>query len=176
MNIPSQTALNYHILNLHNNTHPITKNISRHPINQSHPHIILIIRRSTPRNLASSATESSHVSQQYSLSFSRYSVFLFVCLFLTIPQTSKPVTHYWTLEVTLSSCFFRTLGSIKRKLGQMIMHLTTNTSNLLKLYCGDWKQISSPFSRLCLPFLIVSVRFFKRVKDSKPIILGFWLW
>ena len=27
----------YHVLNLHNNTHPITKNISRHPINQSHP-------------------------------------------------------------------------------------------------------------------------------------------
>ena len=37
MNMPPQTTLNYHILNLHNNTHPITKNISRHPINQSHP-------------------------------------------------------------------------------------------------------------------------------------------
>ena len=37
MTIPSQTALNYHILNLHSNAHPITKKISRHPINQSHP-------------------------------------------------------------------------------------------------------------------------------------------
>ena len=35
--IPPQTALNYHILNLHNNTHPIMKNITRHPINKSHP-------------------------------------------------------------------------------------------------------------------------------------------
>ena len=35
--IPPPTALNYHILNLYNSTHPITKNISRHPINQSHP-------------------------------------------------------------------------------------------------------------------------------------------
>ena len=37
MNIPLQTALNYYFLNLHNNTHLITKNISQHPINQSHP-------------------------------------------------------------------------------------------------------------------------------------------
>ena len=29
-------ALNYHILNLHINTHPILKKISQHPINQSH--------------------------------------------------------------------------------------------------------------------------------------------
>ena len=36
MTIPPQAALNY-ILNFRNNTHPITKNISRHPINQSHP-------------------------------------------------------------------------------------------------------------------------------------------
>ena len=35
MTIPLQKAFN--ILNLHNNTHPITKNISGHPINQSHP-------------------------------------------------------------------------------------------------------------------------------------------
>ena len=37
MTIPPQAALNYHILNLHNNTHPITKNISRHSIKQFHP-------------------------------------------------------------------------------------------------------------------------------------------
>ena len=37
MTISLQTALNYHIFNLHNNTHPITKNISRYPINQSYP-------------------------------------------------------------------------------------------------------------------------------------------
>ena len=37
MAIPPETALNYHILNLHSNTHPIPKNISRHPIGQSHP-------------------------------------------------------------------------------------------------------------------------------------------
>ena len=35
MTILRQTTLNY-IFNLHN-THPITKNISRYPINQSHP-------------------------------------------------------------------------------------------------------------------------------------------
>ena len=60
--IPPLTALNYHILNLHNNTHTITKIISRHPINQSHPthHPI-----QTTLHLASSATVSSHVSQQY---------------------------------------------------------------------------------------------------------------
>ena len=37
MTIPQQTVLNNHVLSLHNNTHPITKNISQHPINQSHP-------------------------------------------------------------------------------------------------------------------------------------------
>ena len=37
MTIPLQTALNYHIFDLQNNTHPIPKNISQHPINQSHP-------------------------------------------------------------------------------------------------------------------------------------------
>ena len=67
MTIPLQKTLNYQIFNLPNNTHPIMKNISRHLINQSHPtpHIILIIRRSTSRNFASSATVSSHISQQY---------------------------------------------------------------------------------------------------------------
>ena len=66
MTIPLQRALNYCILNLHNNTHLIPKNISRHPINQSLPHIILIIQHSTPRNLASFATVSFQVLQQYS--------------------------------------------------------------------------------------------------------------
>ena len=32
-----QMALNYYILNLFSQQHPITKNISRYPINQSHP-------------------------------------------------------------------------------------------------------------------------------------------
>ena len=36
MTIPPYKALNYHILNLHNNTHPISKSITRHPINQYH--------------------------------------------------------------------------------------------------------------------------------------------
>ena len=36
MIIPPQTTLNY-TLDLHNMTHPITKNISRHPANQSQP-------------------------------------------------------------------------------------------------------------------------------------------
>ena len=35
--IPPQTALNYHIFDLHNNTHSVPKNISRRPIDQSHP-------------------------------------------------------------------------------------------------------------------------------------------
>ena len=65
MIIPPQATLNYHILNIQNNTHPILKNISRHPINQSHlkhhpDHTTL-----HPTKLASSATVSSHVSQQY---------------------------------------------------------------------------------------------------------------
>ena len=34
--IPPQMALNHNIIDLHNNIHPITKNISQHPINQSH--------------------------------------------------------------------------------------------------------------------------------------------
>ena len=33
MTIPLQTALNYCIYDLHNNTHPIPKNVSQHPIN-----------------------------------------------------------------------------------------------------------------------------------------------
>ena len=37
MTIPLQTTLNYHVLSLHNETYPITKNIIRHPINQSQP-------------------------------------------------------------------------------------------------------------------------------------------
>ena len=36
MTIPPHTALSYHILHLHNNTHLITKNISGHSINQPH--------------------------------------------------------------------------------------------------------------------------------------------
>ena len=64
MTIPPQTALNY-ILKLHNNTHHITKNRVDTISTSLTSHIILIIRRSTPRNLASSATLSSHVSQQY---------------------------------------------------------------------------------------------------------------
>ena len=37
MTIPLQRAFNYHTLNLYNNTHLITKNLSGDPINQSHP-------------------------------------------------------------------------------------------------------------------------------------------
>ena len=37
MTILPQTTLNYHILDLHNNTQPIMRNISRHSIKQSHP-------------------------------------------------------------------------------------------------------------------------------------------
>ena len=37
MTIPLQAVSNYQILDLHNNTYPILKNISRHPINESHP-------------------------------------------------------------------------------------------------------------------------------------------
>ena len=37
LTIPLQTALNYHIFDLYSNTHPIPKNISWHPINQSYP-------------------------------------------------------------------------------------------------------------------------------------------
>ena len=36
MTIPLQTSLNYEIFDCHDNTHPIPKNISRHPINQPH--------------------------------------------------------------------------------------------------------------------------------------------
>ena len=63
MTIPLQTALNYYIHNLHNNTHPITKNISQALSTSLTPHIILIIVRSISHNLASSATVCSHVSQ-----------------------------------------------------------------------------------------------------------------
>ena len=34
--IPPLTSLNYEIFDRHDNTHPIPKNISRHPINQPH--------------------------------------------------------------------------------------------------------------------------------------------
>ena len=37
MTIPPQTDLNYDILDLRNNSHPITKSVSRHPINKPHP-------------------------------------------------------------------------------------------------------------------------------------------
>ena len=37
MTVPPQTTLNYHIFDLHNNTHHISKNTSRQPIDQSHP-------------------------------------------------------------------------------------------------------------------------------------------
>ena len=63
MTIPLQTALNYYIHNLHNNTHPITKNISQALSTSLTPHIILIIVRSISHNLALSATVCSHVSQ-----------------------------------------------------------------------------------------------------------------
>ena len=66
MTIPPQTALNYQILNLHNNTHPITKNISRHCFNQSHPthHPDHTTPHPTqPRLICNS---KFHISQQYS--------------------------------------------------------------------------------------------------------------
>ena len=65
MTISSETTLNYYIPYLQSKTHPIMKNLSRHPINQSHPTHHSIIQRSTPRNLASSTTGSSQVLQQY---------------------------------------------------------------------------------------------------------------
>ena len=67
MTIPPQTALNYHILNLHNNTHlSVSLTLPNDNLSVSLTlHIILIRRRSTSRNLASSATVSSHDSQQY---------------------------------------------------------------------------------------------------------------
>ena len=37
LTIPPQTALNYHIFDLYSKSHPIPKNISRRPINQSYP-------------------------------------------------------------------------------------------------------------------------------------------
>ena len=46
MTIPPQTSLNYEFFDCHDNTHPIPKNLSRHPINQPHsthhskPHFI----------------------------------------------------------------------------------------------------------------------------------------
>lgn len=64
MTIPLQTALHDHILGIHNDTHPISKNISGDPIDQRHPHIIVIVRHPAPRNFASSAAVSSHVLQQ----------------------------------------------------------------------------------------------------------------
>ena len=36
MTIPMQTSLKYEIFDRHDNTHPIPKNISSHPINQPH--------------------------------------------------------------------------------------------------------------------------------------------
>ena len=57
MTIPPQTALINHILNLHKNTYPITKNINWHPINQSHP--------THPDHTMLYATVSSHILQQY---------------------------------------------------------------------------------------------------------------
>ena len=65
MTIPPQTSLNYEIFDRHDIIHPISKKISRHPIDQPHSTHHLIIQRSTPRNLSSSATVSPHVSQQY---------------------------------------------------------------------------------------------------------------
>ena len=37
MTILPQTTLNYHYIDLHNSTHPIMRNISRHSIKQPHP-------------------------------------------------------------------------------------------------------------------------------------------
>ena len=37
MTVPLKTALNYQILDLHSNTHPIPKNVNQHPTDQSHP-------------------------------------------------------------------------------------------------------------------------------------------
>ena len=62
MTISPQTVLNYHIFYLHNDTHLIPKKISRHPLDQSHP---THPGYTTLCNLASSATLSFHVSQQY---------------------------------------------------------------------------------------------------------------
>ena len=62
--IPPQMAFSYHIINLHSNAYLITKDISWHPINQSHPTHLDHTMLHSPRNLTSSETVSSHVSQQ----------------------------------------------------------------------------------------------------------------
>ena len=53
---------------------------------------------------------------------------MYSCFFLTSPQTPKPATHSWALEVTLSIVSLE-YWVVLKKLGQMIMYLLTNISN-----------------------------------------------
>ena len=65
MIILPETALNFHFLNLCTNFH-LSRRTSVNTLSTSlTQNIILIIRRSTPRNLTSSKTVSLKVSQQY---------------------------------------------------------------------------------------------------------------
>ena len=42
MTIPQQTALNYHIFDLHNNTHPILKKVSHHAHHPDHTRFTIV--------------------------------------------------------------------------------------------------------------------------------------
>ena len=96
--------------------------------------------------------------------------------------------HECTLEDALSIFFFRFLGSIKMKLGQVLVHLMTNISNwfvtlLWRLETGFRPFYNSDkmtvqcnlfiFSWWSFHFLIVSVHTFKKVRNHKPIIIFF---
>ena len=102
MTIPPHTALNDHILNLHNNTQPITKNFNRHPINQSHPthypdHTTL--HPTLPRLILNS---KFHVSQQYKKNWSNTTL-------INLPRCFKDKPCFPTNILLNSLNFFQAL-------------------------------------------------------------------
>ena len=80
--------------------------------------------------------------------FRSQDIYIFVILINS--QSSKSMTrhtHYYTLEVTLSLVFFRTIGIIKMKLGQISVHFLTNHFSLLLTLLLKMETSSRTFYR-----------------------------
>ena len=118
---------------------------------------------------------------------------IYIFEFLGNLQTSKSVISSLTLLYIRSytfDCFFRILGSIWTKFGQIFVRLMTNVSNYILPQLWRLKTISKPFydfdktiiwwvlkcfSRWCSSFLVDSAHIFKKVKKQKVIKSSFWI-
>ena len=74
---------------------------------------------------------------------------IYIFKYLVNPQTSKSVTSAWTVLRIRSdtyNCFFRVLGSISMKLGQILLQYMTDISNLFLVLLWGLGASCRPFN------------------------------